>query len=79
MIQVGAYEAKTHLSRLLNQVSSGEEVVITNHHVPIAKLIPFSNRGQKSKKSAILAMKEFSQGRTLRNASISELIAEGRK
>ena len=79
MIQVGAYEAKTHLSRLLNQVSSGEEVVITNHNVPIAKLIPFSNIGHKSKVAAIQAMKKFAHERTLRNASIPELIAEGRK
>lgn len=79
MIQVGAYEAKTHLSRLLKQVSSGEEVVITNHHVPIAKLIPFLNVGRKSKDSAIQAMKKFSNGRKLRDSSISELIAEGRK
>ena len=79
MIQVGAYEAKTHLSRLLNQVSNGEEVIITNHRVPIAKLIPVSNMGRKSKDSAIQAMKKFAHERTLRNASISELIAEGRK
>ena len=79
MIQVGAYEAKTHLSRLLTQVSAGEEVVITNHNVPVAKLIPFSNTGRKSKESAIQAMKHFANERALEDASISELIAEGRK
>lgn len=36
---VGVHEAKTHLSRLLNQVSHGEEVIITRDGEPIARLV----------------------------------------
>lgn len=37
---VGVHEAKTHLSRLLDQVSGGEEVVITRRGEGIARLVP---------------------------------------
>jgi prevent-host-death family protein len=42
MKRVGAYEAKTHLPRLLEQVSQGESFVITKHGVPVARLVPYS-------------------------------------
>lgn len=39
---VSIYEAKTHLSQLIAMVeSTGEEVVIRRHNVPVAKLVPF--------------------------------------
>ena len=34
------HEAKTHLSRLLNQVAAGDEVVIAKAGVPVARLVP---------------------------------------
>ena len=40
MIEVGAFEAKTHLSALLEKVKNGEEVLITKRGVAIARLIP---------------------------------------
>jgi prevent-host-death family protein len=36
---VGVHEAKTHLSRLLDDVASGEDVVITRRGVPAARLV----------------------------------------
>lgn len=38
---VGVHEAKTQLSRLLEDVSAGDDVVITNRGVPVARLVPF--------------------------------------
>jgi len=38
--QVGAYEAKTHLPRLLDAVADGAQVVITKHGHPVARLVP---------------------------------------
>ena len=35
MEKVRAYEAKTHLPRLLKLVAKGEKVVITRHGVPV--------------------------------------------
>ena len=37
---VGAFEAKTHLSKLLDRVSRGERITITKHGVPVAVLTP---------------------------------------
>ena len=39
MITVGSFEAKTHLSRLLDQVARGEEVTITKHGTPVARIV----------------------------------------
>jgi prevent-host-death family protein len=40
MSAVGACEAKTHLSALLDRVARGEEITITRHGKPIARLVP---------------------------------------
>jgi prevent-host-death family protein len=37
-MQVNVHEAKTHLSRLLERVVTGEEVIIAKHGKPIARL-----------------------------------------
>ncbi len=37
-MEVNIHEAKTHLSRLLDKVVSGEEIIIAKHGKPIAKL-----------------------------------------
>jgi prevent-host-death family protein len=34
------HEAKTHLSRLVARVAAGEEIVITRHGAPAARLVP---------------------------------------
>jgi prevent-host-death family protein len=38
---VNIHQAKTNLSRLLARVELGEEIVISNRGVPVAKLVPF--------------------------------------
>jgi len=38
MEKVGAYEAKTHLPKLLERVLKGERITITKHGIPIAVL-----------------------------------------
>jgi prevent-host-death family protein len=42
MAMVSVHEAKTHLSRLLRRVESGEEIIIARAGRPIAKLVPTS-------------------------------------
>ncbi len=39
-IIVNVHEAKTHLSRLLERVAAGEEVILARANKPIARLIP---------------------------------------
>jgi prevent-host-death family protein len=43
MVAVGAFEAKTHLSALLDQVAAGEPVVITRRGRAVARLVPVAN------------------------------------
>ena len=40
MQTVNVHEAKTHLSRLLERVEAGEEVVLARNGKPVAKLVP---------------------------------------
>jgi prevent-host-death family protein len=42
METVGLFEAKTHLSELIARAERGEEVIITRHNKPVAKLVPIS-------------------------------------
>ena len=41
MTQVNIHDAKTHLSRLLERVSGGEEIIIAKAGVPIARVVPY--------------------------------------
>jgi prevent-host-death family protein len=44
-VTVGAFQAKTHLSELLARVEAGEQVTITKHGRPIARLVPVTEAG----------------------------------
>jgi prevent-host-death family protein len=41
------YEAKTHLSELVDRAATGEEIIIAKNGVPMARLVPLSKRTQK--------------------------------
>ncbi len=43
---VNVHEAKTHLSRLLERVASGEEIVIAKAGRPVARLVPYSEEDE---------------------------------
>ena len=38
--EVGAFQAKNTLGTLLDRVEQGEEIVITRHGKPVARLVP---------------------------------------
>ena len=40
MMTVTAFEAKTRFGKLLERVARGEEVVITRHEKPVARIVP---------------------------------------
>ena len=46
MKTVGAFEAKTHLSSLLEEVAGGAEILITRHGRPLARLVPVNTMGR---------------------------------
>lgn len=80
MATVGAYEAKTHLSELLERAAGGEEITITRRGEPLAKLVPVKPRySEEEIRAAMARMDERAKGMTLRGLKIRDLINEGRK
>ena len=79
MKTVGAYEAKTHLSELLERVARGEEIMITKHGVPVATLQkPQGSPKRKPVHETIEQLKQFRRTHNLGGLSIKEMIDEGR-
>jgi prevent-host-death family protein len=52
--QVTVHEAKTHLSRLLERVEDGEEVVIARGRTPVARLVPAARRSAQGRRFGAL-------------------------
>lgn len=79
MTTVGAYEAKTKLSELLERVAKGERFVITKHGVPVAVLEPVSPKDKEPPRKVIEAIQQFQKGRRLGPLKIKDLIETGRR
>jgi prevent-host-death family protein len=79
MRRIGAYEAKTHLPRLLDEVSGGETITITKHGVPVALLVPPGRRGGPAVRDAVAGLRAFRARHALGDLTIRELIDEGRR
>jgi prevent-host-death family protein len=47
MIEVNVHEAKTQLSKLLQRVIAGEEVIIARAGLPVAKLVPIEKPAKR--------------------------------
>ncbi len=77
MSYVGAYEAKTHFSHLLERVRRGERIYITHHGVPVAVLAPVEPVPAQPVREVIVALKAFRRGRSL-GLPLKDLIDEGR-
>ena len=78
METVGAYEAKTHLPKLLERVAKGERITITKHGVPVAVLQPFDPAKNIDTGSVIAELRRFREKNKLSGLSIREMIEEGR-
>ena len=79
MHTVGAFEAKTHLSKLLERVARGERITIERYGVPVATLEPASPSKREPAGEVIAKLKVFRAGHRLGDMSIREMIEEGRK
>ncbi len=81
---VGAYDAKTHLSDLLDRVERGEQIIITRHGRPVARLIP---EGREDIAEALAALDRITarrkalaaRGVRLTQTEIRALREEGRR
>jgi prevent-host-death family protein len=66
---IGAYDAKARLSELLDRVERGEQIVITRHGKPVARLVP---EGGHDRAAALAAVEQLTKYR-------NELAARGVK
>lgn len=77
---VGAYEAKTRFSELLELASAGTEITITRHGTPVARLVPIHKSSSvDSRRDAIQKMRQLASRNRLDGVQVKDLIAEGRK
>lgn len=79
MRSIGAYEAKTHLPRLLDEVAGGERITITKHGRPVAMLVPPGPATTVDAEALMRWMREFRKGHPLDGVTIRELIDDGRR
>ncbi len=61
MQSIGLFEAKTHLSEYVLRAEAGEELVITRHNKPVAKIVPF-NAKEEAKKIPKFVQRTFAMG-----------------
>jgi prevent-host-death family protein len=80
MRTIGAFEAKNRLGALLDLVEQGEEVMITRHGKPAARLVAATEPDKQAiAREAVRRIRERRKGVTLGGISIRELIDEGRR
>jgi prevent-host-death family protein len=79
MIKVGAFEAKTQFSALLEKVENGEEVLITRHGKPVARLTNAQTASQADIDAAIARIKERRERMTTGKGGWKALRDEGRR
>lgn len=86
MNTVTALEAKTRFGELLERVARGEEIVITRHDKPVARMVPEGGRNLDEVRSGVSALKllqaailKRTKGKAaLSNAEVQSAINEGR-
>lgn len=67
MAAIGLFEAKTHLSEYVARAEAGEEVIITRHNKPVAKIVPYvqQHHARDARQTAVAALLAQAGGRTL--------------
>jgi len=59
MITVTALEAKNRFGKLLDRVARGEEVVVTRHDKPVARMVPAAGRHLSAVRQAVAELKQL--------------------
>ena len=72
MDMIGAYEAQTHLSQLLDRIARGERLTITRHGKPVAQLIPVATDRQRAQQAAARIIERRQH---LKKAPLADLMA----
>jgi len=78
-IEIGAFEAKTKLSFILQEVKKGKRFTISVRGHPIADLVPSGSSAFYDVKAAIEDMKNLPKIKGISQDTLNDWIAEGRK
>lgn len=79
MREIGAFEAKNRLGALLDLVEKGEEVIITRHGKPVARLVaPLEQVDRAAARAAAGRIRKMRKAVPLGDITIRQLIEEGR-
>ena len=78
--QIGAFEAKTHFSQIIEKAENGEDFIITRRGKPVAKIIPFKQEREMTWDEILNSFKELRKNYRGKPGSfnIREAIEEGR-
>ncbi|HXJ93227.1 MAG TPA: type II toxin-antitoxin system prevent-host-death family antitoxin [Terriglobia bacterium] len=80
METVGAFDAKTHLSDLLDRVARGERITITRHGVPAAMLVPVGDAARKlTHEEIVRGMRELRARVKPDVMSVRDMVKQGRR
>jgi prevent-host-death family protein len=74
---IGAYDAKTHLPRLLDEVATGKSFTITKHGVPVARLVAVQPQATDPAE-VVAALRAARAGVRRGDLSVRDMIEEGR-
>ncbi len=77
MSKIGAYDAKIHLSKLLDRVEKGERFLITRYGRVVAKLTPVGKRDEKIIRRAIGDLLSFRDELVRRGVGMCDLLGQG--
>ena len=77
MSEIGAYEAKTHLPKLLERVEKGERFVITRHGRPVAELVPVSERDPERVRRALSNLRGIREKFASRGIKLTDVLRDG--
>ncbi len=77
MSEIGAYEAKTHLPKLLERVEKGERFVITRHGRPVAELTPIADRDTAGIRRAVAELRSVRAALARRGVRLKDVLQPG--
>ena len=83
---IGAFDAKTHFSELLDRAEKGQETVVTRRGKPVAKMVPIDQRRPKhdveAARETYLRMRELAKTTGIKRFDWKEwkkYVEEGRR
>ena len=86
MSTVTAFEAKTRFGELLDRVAKGEEIIITRHEKPVARIVPEGTPSLQEVKKTVATIRHLREqikkqnaGKLFSQKDIKSWIAEGRQ